>query len=218
MSFIIDAATDSITENFSEDTGLSIQPENSEEPIEVTITGDAPVEVTSGGLADFISTGAGDALVFTGDGDDTILGGTGNDILRGGKGNDFMRGGLGSDYLFGGEGDDTINGGLGAKEDGELLPIGDTLKGGIGNDVFQFSVGPEGEFKGGETDVITDFKADGFADKIQLFGLGSTDAEAVTYNAEDGFIYINGEKAIDIGTGQDVQFKVSEDGNNWELF
>lgn len=218
MSFIIsENTTDSVVENFSEAGGLVLQPANAEEPLIIEVKGDAEAEITGGQLGDLITTGAGDAIIFSAEGDDEVLGGIGNDIIRGGDDDDIIKGGLGADLLIGGAGDDILNGGLGG-EDAEGNPLGDTLKGGTGNDIFQFAVGPDGEFKDGEIDEIVDFKADGFADTIKLFGLGSTNPEAVTYDPETGMISINGQEAIDIGTDQEVSFKVSEDGDTWELF
>ncbi len=188
-------------ESFNPDGGLNVVGFQDQENI-IEIKGDAPVGIIGGNLADTITTGAGDAQVFAGAGDDIITGGNGNDILRGGNGNDFIKGGLGDDFLSGGAGDDTLRGGLGS----------DTLKGGTGNDVFEFGVK---EFADGSMDKIVDFKADGFADKIKIFG--ASDA-AVVYDATSGMITIDGKDAIEIGKDLDIEPGTTNENGTWELF
>ncbi len=168
----------------------------------IEIKGDASVGIIGGNLVDTIITGAGDARVFAGDGDDIIMGGNGNDIFRGGNGNDLIKGGLGDDFLIGGAGDDTLRGGLGS----------DTLKGGTGDDVFEFAVQ---EFAGDSMDKIVDFKADGFADKIKIFGASDAD---VVYDATTGMITIGGKGAIEIGKDLDIGPGATNENGTWELF
>lgn len=219
-----------LQEAFSPDGGLDVVGQLNQEN-EIKITGDAPAGIIGGALKDTVTTGAGDADVFTGDGNDIIFGGNGDDILRGGDGDDQIRGGLGADFLSGGSGDDTLRGGLPAiDQDGNLLPIldgddnpildedgnqlvGDTLNGGSGNDVFEFTVS---EFESGIVDTIEDFKADGDADMIKIFGTGAADA-SVTYDANTGVVSINGEEAIKVGEGLDITVEQNEN-DNWELF
>ena len=199
--------TDLLTQVEGPDGGLDVVGQQDEENI-IEIKGDAEVGIVGGSLNDVITTGAGDAQVFTADGDDFIMGGNGDDIFRGGAGDDTIIGGLGADVLIGGEGNDILRGGLGGvDEDGN--PMGDTLKGGAGDDVFEFAA-----FESGTGfDKIVDFQADGFEDKIRIFGVGENGS--VTYDAETGLVSINGQEAIDIGKGLDIN---PEDDENFELF
>jgi len=59
-------------------------------------------------LANVLSGGAGNDVIFGAEGNDTLLGEVGNDSLSGGEGNDYLKGGLGSDILSGGLGIDTF--------------------------------------------------------------------------------------------------------------
>ncbi|MDJ0595782.1 MAG: calcium-binding protein [Pleurocapsa sp. MO_226.B13] len=205
--------TESLLETPTADGGLHVVAQQDEENI-IEIKGDAEVGIVGGKLADTITTGAGDAAVFTGDGEDVITGGTGDDIFRGGEGDDVIRGGLGADIIIGGAGNDILRGGRGGV-DADGNPMGDILKGGSGDDIFEFAAS---EFEDGSMDEIVDFKADGFADTIKIFGVGSTEEGAVTYDADTGMVSINGQEAIDIGMNQDVEFKTNEDNDTWELF
>ncbi len=198
--------TDLSTAVESPDGGLDVVGQQDEENI-IEILGDAPVGIIGGGLNDEITTGAGDATIFTADGDDIIQGGIGDDIFRGGDGDDTIWGGLGADILIGGDGNDVLRGGLGGvDEDGN--PEGDTLKGGAGEDIFEFAASELGT----GVDKIVDFQADGFEDKIRIFGVG--EEGSVTYNPETGLVSINGQEAIDIGTGLDID---PEDDDSFEL-
>lgn len=134
--------------------------------------------------------GALDDKIMTDAGDDTVLGADGNDMLDGGSGDDV---------LIGGEGADTIIGGEGA----------DVLIGGAGKDVFEFAAD---EFESGMVDQITDFE-DGSMDKIIITGVGNA---SVTYSPDTGVVSIDGEEAIDIGSGLDVNENKVDD--TWEIF
>lgn len=143
---------------------------------------DANVErLTYTGAGEF--TGAGNEL------DNIITGGTGADSLYGGLGNDRLVGGEGNDSLHGGDGDDTLNGG-----DGD-----DAIHGGTGDDTinvgggFNTIVYNEANFG---TDTVASFDANpnGGQDKIDLSGLGITDANfasAVTITASGGDTHIS---------------------------
>jgi Ca2+-binding RTX toxin-like protein len=128
-------------------------------------------------------TGAGNEL------DNIITGGVGADSLYGGLGNDRLVGGEGNDSLHGGDGDDTLNGGAGD----------DAIHGGAGNDTinvgggFNTIVYNEANFG---TDTVASFDANpnGGQDKIDLSGLGITDANfasAVTITASGGDTHIS---------------------------
>ena len=134
--------------------------------------------------------GALDDKIMTDAGDDTVLGADGNDMLDGGAGDDV---------LIGGEGADTIIGGKGA----------DLLLGGAGKDVFEFAAD---EFESSMVDQIADFE-DGNMDKIIITGVGGAN---VTYSSDTGFVSIDGEEAIDIGSGLDVEENKVDD--TWEIF
>ncbi len=109
--YIVDSATDAITENAAEGTD-SVQSS-------VTYTLAANVEVlTLTGAGNINGTGSAVA--------NTITGSTGNNSLSGGDGNDTMDGGTGTDTLAGGNNDDSLVGGAGA----------DSLDGGAGNDTM----------------------------------------------------------------------------------
>ena len=223
MSSIIGSEnTDSLLETTSEDGGLEIVGQQSENNI-IEIKGDAEVAIVGGLLNDEITTGAGDATVYTGDGSDMIMGGNGSDIFRGGEGDDTIMGGLGNDTLLGGEGNDIIRSGMGEmsttpeatlnRTDASEISVADVLKGGSGADIFEFSAN---EFGNGTIDQIVDFKDDDFADTIKIFGVG-VDGD-VSYDDSTGIVSVNGDAAIDIGAGQDVSFKVNEDNGTWSLF
>jgi|GEM_PF-1974821 len=205
--------TDFLTQVESADGGLDVVGQQDEENI-IEIRGDAPVGIVGGELGDRIVTGKGDAIVFTGDGDDSIFGGAGNDVLRGGDGDDVIYGYVGADIIIGGEGNDTIRGGFGGvDEDGN--PLGDTLKGGTGEDIFQFAASEFDEDSA--VDKIVDFQADGFEDKIKIFGVG--EEGSVNYNPETGLVEVNGQGVIDIGKNLDgIDAKKMEDNDTWELF
>ena len=231
MSYVIDESStgESLFITPDVDGGLEILAKQDEENI-LKIKGDGEVGFTGGSLKDEVTTGAGDAIIYTGSGNDIVTTGNGNDVIRGGDGDDMLRGGLGADVLIGGEGNDILRGGMAARdengnsmaildekgkivEDGSEPAFGDVLKGGTGNDIFQFSAA---EFEDGVVDKIVDFKDDGFADTIKIFGV-SADAN-VSYDEQTGIVSVNGNEAIDIGTGKNVDFKADEETDTWDLF
>lgn len=209
--------------------GLRILAEQDEENI-LEIRGDGAVGFTGGSLKDQITTGAGDANIYTGSGNDIVTTGNGNDVIRGGDGDDMLASGLGADVLIGGEGNDILRSGMAARdengdsmailnekgeivEDGSEPTFGDVLKGGTGDDIFQFNVA---EFEDGVVDKIVDFKDDGFADTIKIFGVGADGK--VSYDKQTGIVSVNGNEAIDIGADKDVNFKTDEETDTWDLF
>lgn len=197
--------TESLLETTTPDGGFAVVAQQDEENI-ITIKGDAPVSIIGGSKGDIITTGAGDANIFTGGGDDIINGGSADDIFRGGEGNDSIKGFVGDDILQGGEGNDTLNGGFG----------NDILKGGTGEDVFEFAVS---EYEQGSKDRIVDFKANGFADQIKLFGVA--DNSTITYDQTTGFIMMDDQQIIQIGKNRDVQVEApgeDDQKGTWELF
>ena len=189
---------------------LEIIGQQDEENI-IEAKGDSPITIIGGAFNDTVIGGAGDATIFTGDGNDAISGGNGDDILSGGEGEDTILGGLGADFISGGDGNDIIRSGL-AGMDSKGNPMGDTIKGGQSEDVFEFA---SREFESGAVDEILDFKADGFADIIKIFGVGDGN---VSYDADTGIVSINGQSAIDIGTDLDIEASRDGDSDTWELF
>lgn len=168
---------------------------------------DANVErLTYTGTGDF--TGAGNEL------DNIIRGGAGNDSLYGGGGNDTLHGDEGDDYLSGGDGDDTLNGNAG----NDYLDGGDgndTLNGGAGDDVIRGGAGDDTITGGGGNDILVydtpdfghdrvigfDANPNGGQDKIDLRGLGITDANfdtrvVIQTGATETVITIDGESTI----------------------
>ena len=231
MSAVIEQFTNADTSSVisGPDGGLKVVVEQGEENI-IEIKGDGEVGVTGGSLKDEITTGAGDAVIFGGGGNDIITTGNGNDVVRGGDGDDMLVSGNGADVLLGGAGNDILRSGKAAMDgDGNAMAIldetgqivdndpesayGDVLKGGTGDDIFQFNAA---EFEDGVVDKIVDFKDDNFADTIKIFNVG-VDGN-VTYDNETGIVSVNGNKAIDIGAGKEVDFKSDEDSDTWDLF
>ncbi|MEM7593604.1 MAG: hypothetical protein AAF383_19190 [Cyanobacteria bacterium P01_A01_bin.83] len=176
----------------------------------IEVKGDSPISIVGGSLGDDIKAGAGEATILGLGGNDSIMGGIGDDTILGGTGNDVIESSIGADFVFGGEGNDTIRGGLPGGTDDN--PMGDTLQGGMGADVFEFV---KNEFGSGAVDEILDFQADGFEDSIKIFGVTEG---AVTYDPQTGLVSINGQEAIDIGTGLDVDASKKEGTDTWELF
>ena len=120
-SYVVDVASDVITENANEGTDqvnvlftaagtftLAANVENA------GIGNATPgVNLTGNALANTLQ-GNGQANILSGlDGNDSLDGGSGNDTLDGGLGNDTLLGGLGNDSLLGGAGTDTLDAGTG---------------------------------------------------------------------------------------------------------
>ncbi|MEA2497354.1 MAG: hypothetical protein QOJ29_5265 [Thermoleophilaceae bacterium] len=129
---------------------------------QLTVTGNAAVEVQAGAGNDTIQTGDGDDILrgedgsdslSSGEGNDTLIGADGNDALAGGGADDSLQSGAGDDDLAGGEGNDTLTASSGNDKlvggpGNDRLEAGkgaDALDGGEGNDALQTA---EGEFTG----------------------------------------------------------------------
>ncbi|MFC1456161.1 calcium-binding protein [Microvirga arabica] len=129
------------------------------------------------------------------DADNTFFGDAGHDALSGRAGNDVLDGGVGNDRLNGGDGDDLLIGGLGQ----------DRLTGGSGSDTFSFTLKA---MKGGNGDVVTDFKAG--ENKIKL---SSPNLSAFK---ENGFL---AGKAFHVGAqAKDGETRVFYNEDNGKLF
>ena len=167
-----------------------ISPQDEENIIEVLPNGDE-----SGTSLTIIGGALNDSIDLGVAGGSTALGLDGDDMIMGGAGNDL---------LDGGEGDDTLNGGMGV----------DLLRGGAGNDIFEFLTS---DFEAGEIDQIFDFQTgDGedIADTIKIMGV----SEGVSYDSDTGLLSVDGEEAIQIGKGLDVDISQMDDTDTWEVF
>ncbi|WP_117194428.1 calcium-binding protein [Rhizobium terrae] len=114
-----------------------------------------------------LGTEARDVIAGT-DGDDYVFGRGGPDVLAGGTGNDRLLGGEGDDILSGGEGSDILVGDKGRDE----------LTGGAGADRFLFRAGFG-------RDTVTDFKANGALDVIDVAKNEFTDFAALAHHLSD---------------------------------
>jgi len=136
--------------------------------------------------------------------DDSIdLGVAGDSTALGLDGNDMIMGGAGNDLIDGGEGNDTLKGGMGA----------DLFRGGVGNDIFEFLAT---ELEANEINQVLDFQGkDGedIVDTIKIMG-----ASDVSYSSDTGLISVDGEEAIQIGKGLDVDVDQIEDTDTFEIF
>jgi Ca2+-binding RTX toxin-like protein len=158
-----------------------------------TLTG---IENLSGGVADDVLGGDGNANVLAGDsGNDTLSGAGGDDTIYGdgrinvdengvittyadvavafgeADGNDAISGGGGNDALYGGGGNDALNGGAG--DDGLYGGSGnDFLAGGFGNDIIDGGDGFDraGFFAGATTGVTVDLRLQGIAQNVGELG------------------------------------------------
>ena len=82
----------------------------SDDTHDLTIPGDAPVDITVGDGDNHIQTGNANDVVITGDGDNTIKTGGGNDVVQTGAGDDTIIGGSGNgdDVYDAGGGSNTV--------------------------------------------------------------------------------------------------------------
>ncbi|MCC0175434.1 hypothetical protein I4641_00370 [Waterburya agarophytonicola K14] len=166
---------------------------------------------------DLIDAGMGDDLIDAGMGDDSVLGGGGKDLIFGekgadiivsGEGNDVIFGGNGADLIFSGDGDDTVFGGKG----------NDTINGGEGNDVLFGDAGMDVfEFAIEDLDarfinLVGDFEVG--EDKIVITGM--SDSNDVTFDANNGFIMLDGDAVIslkDVSNSTEMNMEFNESGD-----
>lgn len=154
-----------------------------------TLTVDASSLVAPAGVANghviFDGSKENDSFNVTGsNGADSITTGSANDTIDAGQGNDIIAGGAGKDTLLGNSGSDVLTGGLGT----------DKLTGGDGNDTFVIgnTDSPYTANAGAATaDVITDFNAGEFVDRLQL----GTAATAVVTGANGNALVANYSEA-----------------------
>jgi Ca2+-binding RTX toxin-like protein len=126
----------------------------------------------------------------------SVHGGHGNDTMIGGAKADQLAGRDGADSLFGSAGNDTLIGGAG----------GDTLTGGAGLDTFRFE--SAGESTAAAADRITDFKANGDADRIDLSAIDAKAGGAVN----EAFAFIGSNVAF---TGIAGELRAVQVNNIW---
>jgi VCBS repeat-containing protein len=159
-----------------------------------------------------VNAGSGGATTtYGGAGDDTINGNNGQDTIYAGSGNDYANGNNAPDQIYGGSGNDTLIGSKGA----DVLIGGygaDILTGGDAGDTFVFlSTRDTG-------DTITDFKANGDADTIDLTALGHLSfvagdsgsavvANSVTWTEYGGNTFVSVDTTGD--TTADLQIKLT---------
>ncbi|MBE9220907.1 beta strand repeat-containing protein, partial [Dolichospermum flos-aquae] len=109
--YIVDIATDSITELANEGTdtiqsSFTYSIANKTNFENLTLTGTTAINGTGNASNNIIRGNSGDNTLNGGAGNDTLDGGAGTDTLIGGLGNDTLDGGAGIDALIGGTGDD----------------------------------------------------------------------------------------------------------------
>ncbi len=99
------------------DVPIEIDLSEDDEDINLTIPGDADLDIETGEGDNKIVTGDGDNKIVTGDGDNDITTGGGDDIVTTGGGDDTIHTGDGDDVVHAGGGDDAIVGGQGGGND-----------------------------------------------------------------------------------------------------
>jgi trimeric autotransporter adhesin len=115
----------------------------SDDAHDLTIPGDVPVEITTGGGDNQITVGGGDNTITTGGGDNTITTGGGNNTITTGGGNNTITTGGGDNTITtGGSGNNTVTTGGG---DDHVTTGGgaDTIHTGDGNDVVNAGGGDD---------------------------------------------------------------------------
>ncbi len=209
-SYVIDAATDVVTEGRNAGTDVVLA--------SVNHTLQANVEnltLTGGAL-----NGTGNNLnnMITGTNGNNILTGlSGNDFLDGGDGADQLLGGTGNDTLDGGMGQDSVIGGLGEDRIVMLVTAGDVdaANGEAGNDTLALSgvVGGAGivTVDLSASDQVTDIggAAEGLLqnnfEHLDASGLGVGSSVDVTGSAgNNSLIGSDGNDTLDGGNGNDT--------------
>ena len=157
-----------------------------------------PLNVESGGGADFVAGGDGDDTLSLGDGDDIAAGGSGDDMISLGAGNDLY-GNEGSDFFASSIGiqefgDDTVLGGSGDDQIVDLFGM-NALDGGAGNDFLQATDSPE------EPEPSPDRVTGGTGDDLILVDRGDV---VMTGTGEDEVRIVLGDGMGDIAGSDPV--------------
>ena len=116
----------------------------SDDSHDLTIPGDAPVEITTGGGDDHITVGGGNNQVDTGGGNNEITTGDGNNEITTGDGNNEITTGGGDNHITTGDGDNEIITGDGNNE----------IETGDGNNEIETGGGDDHVTTGGGDDTI----------------------------------------------------------------
>jgi Ca2+-binding RTX toxin-like protein len=166
------------------------------------------------GLANQISGGAGNDIMYGKAGNDAINGGAGvdtiygdddRDTLHGGDGNDLIFGGNDADSIWGDSGNDTLTGGNGS----------DTLYGGDGSDILDGGNDTDRAYGGAGDDT---YVVNGTADVVIEYANEGDDTvrSSITHTLSDNVenLILTGTTAIN-GTGNALHnLLVGNDGNN----
>jgi len=188
-------------------TGTVLNITASSSTADMTVTGAAGVESSTGEVMNTITTGTGDDTITTGDYADTISAGNGDNTIVAGDGDNTVTTGRGTDTVTAGDGDNTITTGLGA----------DTITAGNGDNSITAGSGDDTVTVGGTTTSTTVFDSNtidlGAGDDTLTSGdgkdtvtLGSGDDNASTGGGADK-IYMSDfddDDVIDGGAGSDL--------------
>ncbi len=188
-------------------TGTVLNITASSSTADMTVTGAAGVESSTGEVMNTITTGSGDDTITTGDYADTIDAGNGDNTIVAGDGDNTVTTGRGTDTVTAGDGDNTITTGLGA----------DTITAGNGDNSITAGSGDDTVTVGGTTTSTTVFDSNtidlGAGDDTLTSGdgkdtvtLGTGDDNASTGGGADN-IYMSDyddDDVIDGGAGSDT--------------
>ena len=156
-----------------------------------TLTGGAGDDVLYGYTGNDVLTDlSGNNKLFGGTDNDTLTSGAGNDWLDGGTGNDILTGGEGNNWLDAAEGDDKLY--TGAGDDTLLGGTGDdSLDAGTGDDLLNGGTGVDNLIGGMGRDIMTGGTG------ADIFTYNSLDESGLTADTQDvitDFVHSDGDK------------------------
>lgn len=187
----IPADTDDNSHSAQDDVAETLSGGNSND----VIWGGPDTDIISGNAgADLLHGEYGADQLDGGDGSDTLFGHFGADTLTGGAGDDTAHGGQGDDLLTGGTGNDALHG-----NDGD-----DQLHGGNGEDVLFGGTGHDAIH--GDDDYVSDF-LNGGTGSDSLFA-GHQDVVTTGEGADQVFLAASDEAPVDVEL---VDFNPEED-------